>query len=155
MFQPGNQFRSNPCKPDTDAGWLRRAEPGFGSLSTDLAAEADFADMATEGVAVHITQPRTGDHTTNETLARHIEHMADAAARLQPEVKPEGNGYHCASDSIVIGDGRALEEIPKGEPFRIRLLRARIKNRLEGSGRLLHQCNYDPSHWQILKRAKT
>ena len=124
-------------------------------MSTDLAAEADVADMATEGVAVHINRPRTGDHTTNETLACHIEHMADAAARLQPDVKPEGNGYHCTSGSIVIGDGRALEEFPKGTPYRIRLHRAGIKNRLEGSGGLLHQCNYDPGHWQILKRAKT
>ena len=37
-------------------------------MSTDLAAEADFFDMAPEGVAVHITRLKTDDYTTNETL---------------------------------------------------------------------------------------
>ncbi|MEM9138230.1 MAG: arylmalonate decarboxylase [Pseudomonadota bacterium] len=117
MFQPGTQVRSSPRKPEMDAGRHHRAKLGFILMSTDLAAEADFADMAPEGVAVHITRLKTDDYTTNETLARHIDHMADAAARLQPDVRPQVISYHCTSGSIVIGEDRVFEEIRKGAPW--------------------------------------
>ena len=44
--------------------------------------------MVPEGVGIHITRLKTDDFTTNETLLRHIEHMAEAAARIQPDTKP-------------------------------------------------------------------
>ena len=76
--------------------------------------------MAPEGVAVHVTRLRTDDYTTNETLSRHIEHMADAAARIQPDTRPNVISYSCTSGSIVIGEERVMEEIARGAPGRSR-----------------------------------
>jgi maleate isomerase len=86
-------------------------------MSTDLAAEADFNDMAPDGVGIHITRLKTDDYTTNETLSRHIEHMADAASRIQPDTKPDVVSYSCTSGSIVIGEERIYKEIHKGAPW--------------------------------------
>jgi len=117
MFQSGQQVTSRDWRPELDGGRHPRARLGFILMSTDLAAEADFFDMAPKGVAVHITRLKTDDYTTNETLARHIEHMADAAARLQPDTKPDVISYSCTSGSIVIGEERVYEEIQKGAPW--------------------------------------
>ena len=73
--------------------------------------------MVPDGVAVHVTRLKTEDYTTNETLARHIGTMADCAARLQPDVKPQVISYHCTSGSIVIGEERVFEEIRRGAPW--------------------------------------
>lgn len=100
-----------------DAGRHHRAKLGFIVMSTDLAAEADFADMTPPGVGVHVTRLKTDDYTTNETLARHIDHMADAAARLQPDVRPDVISYCCTSGSIVCGEQNVLDEIRKGAPW--------------------------------------
>ncbi|MEM7177750.1 MAG: arylmalonate decarboxylase [Pseudomonadota bacterium] len=102
-----------------DGGRHHRAKLGFILMSTDLAAEADFHDMVPNGVAVHITRLKTDDYTTNETLSRHIDHMADAAARLQPDTKPDVISYSCTSGSIVIGEARIYEEIRKGAPWAV------------------------------------
>jgi maleate isomerase len=88
-------------------------------MSTDLAAEADFNDMAPEGVAIHITRLKTEDYTTNETLSRHIDFMADAASRIQPDTRPEVISYSCTSGSIVIGEEKVMAEIKKGAPYAI------------------------------------
>jgi maleate isomerase len=100
-----------------DRGKHHRARLGFILMSTDLAAESDFFAMAPDGVAVHITRLKTDDYTTNETLSRHIEHMADAASRIQPDTKPDVISYSCTSGSIVIGEERILAEIKKGAPW--------------------------------------
>ena len=117
MFQSGQQVKSKSWQPVLDQGRHHRARIGFILMSTDLAAEADFFDMAPEGVAVHITRLKTDDYTTNETLARHIEHMADAASRIQPDTRPEVISYSCTSGSIVIGEQRVMDEIRKGAPW--------------------------------------
>ena len=117
MFIPGNQVKSAPRQPHMDAGKHHRAKLGFILMSTDLAAESDFFSMAPEGVAVHITRLKTDDYTTKETLLRHIERMADAASRLQPDVKPDVVCYSCTSGSIVIGEERIFSEIRKGAPW--------------------------------------
>ena len=117
MFQAGQQVVSKSWQPELDRGRHHRARLGFILMSTDLAAESDFFAMAPEGVAVHITRLKTDDYTTNETLARHIEYMADAAARIQPDTRPEVISYSCTSGSIVIGDERVMEEIVKGAPW--------------------------------------
>jgi len=117
MFISGTEVRSAPRQPEMDAGRHHRARLGFILMSTDLAAEADFFAMAPEGVAVHITRLKTDDYTTRETLSRHIEHMADAAARPQPDVKPEVISYSCTSGSIVIGEERIFAEIRRGAPW--------------------------------------
>jgi hypothetical protein len=96
MFQSGQQVRSKDWNPELGAGRHHRARLGFILMSTDLAAEADFFDMAPEGVAVHITRLKTDDYTTNETLSRHIDHMADAASRIQPDTKPDVISYSAA-----------------------------------------------------------
>ena len=88
-------------------------------MSTDLAAESDFFDMAPNDVAIHITRLKTDDHTTNETLSKHIEFMADAASRIQPDTKPDVISYSCTSGSIVIGEEKIKEEIKKGAPYAI------------------------------------
>jgi maleate isomerase len=117
MFQSGQQVKSKTWQPVLDQGRHHRARIGFILMSTDLAAEADFFDMAPAGVAVHITRLKTDDYTTNETLARHIEHMADAASRIQPDTRPEVISYSCTSGSIVIGEERVMDEIRKGAPW--------------------------------------
>ena len=43
-------------------------------------------------------------HTTNETLSKDIEFMADAASRIQPDTKPDVISYSCTSGSIVFGE---------------------------------------------------
>ena len=117
MFESGQQVNSKTWQPELDAGRHHRARIGFILMSTDLAAEADFFDMAPEGVAVHITRLKTDDYTTNETLARHIDFMADAASRIQPDTKPDVVSYSCTSGSIVIGENRVMQEIRKGAPW--------------------------------------
>lgn len=117
MFKPGQHLASKPRQPRMDGGRHHRAQLGFILMSTDLACEADVFAMAPEGVGVHITRLKTEDHTTNETLARHIEHMADAASRLQPDMKPDVICYGCTSGSIVNGEQRVFAEIRKGAPW--------------------------------------
>lgn len=117
MFRSGQIITSAPREPELDGGRHNRARLGFILMSTDLAAEADFNDMAPEGVGVHITRLKTDDYTTNETLSRHIEHMADAASRIQPDLKPDVVSYNCTSGSIVIGEERIYAEIRKGAPW--------------------------------------
>ncbi len=117
MFKKGDIVRSKAWQPELGAGKHYRARLGFILMSTDLAAETDFFAMVPEGVAVHITRLKTDDYTTNETLSRHIEHMADAAARIQPDTKPDVISYSCTSGSIVIGEDRIMSEIKKGAPW--------------------------------------
>ncbi len=119
MYKPGNIITSLRRDVEFDKGRHHRARLGFILMSTDLAAEADFYDMAPKGVAVHITRLKTDDYTTNETLSRHIEYMADAASRIQPDTKPDVVSYSCTSGSIVIGEEKILEEIGKGAPYAI------------------------------------
>ena len=119
MFKKGDTVVSKPRHPVLDAGRHSRARLGFILMSTDLAAESDFFSMAPEGVAVHITRLKTDDYTTNETLSRHIEHMADAASRIQPDTKPDVISYSCTSGSIVIGEEPVMAEIKKGAPWAI------------------------------------
>ena len=117
MFETGQTIQSKTRNPQLDGGRHHRAKLGFILMSTDLAAEADFNDMAPEGVGVHITRLKTDDYTTNETLSRHIEHMAEAASRIQPDTKPDVVSYSCTSGSIVIGEDRIFDEIRKGAPW--------------------------------------
>ena len=111
MFQPGEKIESDKRKPEMDKGRHWRAKLGFILMSTDLAAESDFFDMAPNDVAVHITRLKTDDYTTNETLSKHIEYMADAASRIQPDSKPNVISYSCTSGSIVIGEELSLIHI--------------------------------------------
>ncbi|MCP4472582.1 MAG: arylmalonate decarboxylase [Gammaproteobacteria bacterium] len=117
MFLSGSNVTSVAREVEFDGGRHSRAKLGFIPMSTDLAAEGDFADMAPEGVGVHITRLKSEDYTTNETLARHIDTMAEAAARLQPDVKPDVISYSCTSGSIVNGEQRVMDEIRKGAPY--------------------------------------
>ena len=119
MFKTGETIISKPRKPSFDKGRHSRAKLGFILMSTDLAAESDFFDMAPNDVAIHITRLKTDDHTTNETLSKHIEFMSDAASRIQPDTKPDVISYSCTSGSIVIGEKKIKEEIKKGAPYAI------------------------------------
>lgn len=117
MFNKGDTVKSAPRRPELNGGRHWRAKLGFILMSTDLAAEADFFDMVPEGVAVHITRLKSDDFTTNETLSKHIETMADAASRIQPDVRPDVISYSCTSGSIVIGEDTVMAEIRKGAPY--------------------------------------
>ena len=119
MFKTGQVLISKVRKPTFDKGRHSRARLGFILMSTDLAAESDFYDIAPKDVAIHITRLKTDDHTTNETLSKHIEFMADAASRIQPDTKPNVISYSCTSGSIVIGEDKIKEEIKKGAPYAI------------------------------------
>lgn len=118
MFKTGDQVCSLPRNPELDRGKHWRAKLGFILMSTDLAAESDFFAMVPEGVAVHITRLKTDDYTTTETLSRHIEAMADAAARIQPDCKPDVVSYSCTSGSIVIGEDRVMRRSNGVRPMR-------------------------------------
>ena len=100
-----------------DGGRNTRANLGFILLSTDLACEIDTYRMAPKGVGVSFTRLYTDDYTTNETLAKHIDQMADAASRIQPEIKPDVISYCCTSGSIVIGEDKVCAEIRRGAPY--------------------------------------
>ena len=117
MFKPGDKVLSVPREVELDDGKHWRARLGFILMSTDLAAESDFFDMVPEGVAVHITRLKTDDYTTKETLARHVDAMADAASRIQPDTRPDVISYSCTSGSIVIGEQAVMREIKKGAPY--------------------------------------
>ncbi|AHD09055.1 maleate cis-trans isomerase family protein [Phaeobacter gallaeciensis] len=117
MFRSGQTIQSKPRTPLMGKGTAHRASLGFILMSTDLACEADLFAMAPDGVGVHITRLRTDDYTTNETLARHIDHMADAAGRLQPDMKPAVIAYCCTSGSIVCREENVFREIRKGAPY--------------------------------------
>ena len=119
MFKTGQTIISKLRKPSFDKGRHSRARLGFILMSTDLAAESDFFDISPKDVAIHITRLKTDDYTTNETLSKHIEFMADAASRIQPDIKPDVISYSCTSGSIVIGEDRVKEEIKKGAPYAI------------------------------------
>lgn len=108
---------SKSWNPVLDGGRHDRARLGFILMSTDLASEQDFFNMAPPGVGVHITRLKTEDFTTRETLSRHLEHMADAASRLQPDMKPEVISYGCTSGSIVNGEQAVFDEITAGAPW--------------------------------------
>ena len=96
MFTPGSTIVSKQREVEFDQGRHYRARLGFILMSTDLAAEADFFDMAPEGVAVHITRLKTDDYTTTETLARHADRFARSLAVvidvLDPHVVVLGGG---------------------------------------------------------------
>ena len=113
MFKPGDKIISTPRYPEMNEGRHWRAKLGFILMSTDL-AEADFFDMVPNDVAVHITRLKTDDYTTNETLSLHIDFMADAASRIQPDTKPDVISYSCTSGSIVIGEEKIKAEIKRG-----------------------------------------
>lgn len=117
MYKPGDEVVSVPREVEFDAGKHWRARLGFILMSTDLAAESDFFEMAPEGVAVHVTRLKTDDYTTRETLARHLDAMADAASRIQPDTRPDVISYSCTSGSIVIGEEVVMREIRKGAPY--------------------------------------
>lgn len=117
MFRPGDKVVSAPRDVELDQGKHWRARLGFILMSTDLAAESDFFDMVPDGVAVHIARLKTDDYTTNETLARHLDTMADTAARIQPDIRPDVISYSCTSGSIVNGEEAVMREIKKGAPY--------------------------------------
>jgi maleate isomerase len=117
MYRSGDTVVSKIRVVELDSGKHNRAKLGFILMSTDLAAESDLYDMVPEGVAVHVTRLKTEDRTTNETLARHIDAMADAASRLQPDAKPDVICYSCTSGSIVNGEDNVMAEITKGAPY--------------------------------------
>ena len=119
MYKPGQSIKSKSRNPEINKGRHLRGKLGFILMSTDLAAESDFFDMAPDDVGVHVTRLKTDDHTTTETLSRHIEFMADAASRIQPDTKPNVISYSCTSGSIVIGEEKIKEEIKKGAPYAI------------------------------------
>ena len=109
--------QSQAWQPEFDEGRHSRARLGFILMATDLAAEADFYDMTPKDVGIHITRLKSDDYTTNDTLMRHIETMAQAAARLQPDAKPHLISYTCTSGSMVIGIQKVMAEIKKGAPW--------------------------------------
>ena len=119
MFKPGDKIYSKFRNIEMNEGKHNRAKLGFILMSTDLAAESDFFNIIPKDVAIHITRLKTEDYTTNKTLSKHIEYMADAASRIQPEAKPNVISYSCTSGSIVIGEEKIMAEIKKGAPYAI------------------------------------
>lgn len=116
MFVSGSTIKSDPRQVEFDDGRHPRGRLGFILMSTDMAMESDLFRMAPEGVAINITRLKSENHTTSETLARHIDTMADAASVLQPDAPPDVICYGCTSGSVVIGEEAVMAEISKGAP---------------------------------------
>ena len=119
MEKFSNKIVSKNRNIEFDEGKHHRARLGFILMSTDFAGESDFFNMAPKGVGIHITRLKTDDYTTNETLSRHIDFMADAASRIQPDAKPKVVSYSCTSGSIIIGENKVMKGIKKGAPYAI------------------------------------
>lgn len=117
MYKSGDSVVSKTRTVELDKGKHNRAKIGFILMSTDLAAESDLFEMVPDGVGIHITRLKTDDRTTNESLARHIDAMADAASRIQPDARPDVICYGCTSGSIVNGEQNVMAEITKGAPY--------------------------------------
>ena len=100
-----------------DSGRYHRANLGFIVLSGDLACEHDLFNMTPEGVGISFTRLKTDDFTTNETLAAHVNQLAEAASRIQPDVKPDVISYCCTSGSIIIGEEEVKRQIAIGAPY--------------------------------------
>ena len=100
-----------------DSGRYHRANLGFIVLSGDLACEHDLFNMTPDGVGISFTRLKTDDFTTNETLAAHVNQLAEAASRIQPDVKPDVISYCCTSGSIVIGEEEVKRQIAIGAPY--------------------------------------
>ena len=100
-----------------DSGRYHRANLGFIVLSGDLACEHDLFNMTPEGVGISFTRLKTDDFTTNETLAAHVNQLAEAASRILPDVKPDVISYCCTSGSIVIGEEEVKRQIAIGAPY--------------------------------------
>jgi len=99
-----------------DAGPFPRGLLGFIVLATDLIVEENLFRMAPAGVGVSFSRIRTDNDTTVANLAKHLDHMAEAAAILQPDAKPATICYACTSGSIVMGPDRIRAEIARGAP---------------------------------------
>lgn len=99
-----------------DDGPFPRGLMGFIVLATDLIVEENMFRMAPAGVGVSFSRLRTDNATTVENLAKHLDHMAEAAAILQPDARPSTICYACTSGSIVIGPERIKAEIKRGAP---------------------------------------
>jgi maleate isomerase len=119
MYKLGDIIYSKSRNIEMNEGRHSRARLGFILMSTDLAAESDFFDIVPKDVAIHITRLKTDDYTTSETLSKHIDNMADAASRIQPDAKPNVISYSCTSGSIIIGEEKIMAEIKKGAPYAI------------------------------------
>lgn len=117
MFTTGSQIISTPRVIDYDGGRHPRGCIGFILMSTDPAMEADVFRMVPKGVGIHFNRLKTDDHTDSQTLARHVDNMAAAAAILQPEARPDIICYGCTSGSIVCGEAAVMREIRKGAPW--------------------------------------
>jgi len=107
----------NKSNVEFDSGRYYRANLGFIVLSGDLACEHDLFNMTPEGVGISFTRLKTDDFTTNETLAAHVNQLAEAASRIQPDVKPDVISYCCTSGSIVIGEEEVKRQIAIGAPY--------------------------------------
>ena len=64
MFKTGDDIRSKAWAPVLDNGRHDRAQLGFILMSTDLASEQDFFDMAPPGVCFYIYRVKTDFYTT-------------------------------------------------------------------------------------------
>ena len=109
--------RSIPREVHYDKGTHWRARLGFIVISTDLVMEDNIFRLSPQGVGPSITRLATANDCTVANLAVHIDHMAEAAAILQPEARPDVVCYACTSGSIVNGEERVMAEISRGAPW--------------------------------------
>lgn len=101
---------------DYDRGPFPRGLLGFIVLATDLIVEENLFRMCPAGVGVSFSRIRTDNATTVANLTKHLDHMAEAAAILQPDARLATICYACTSGSIVIGPERIKAEIKRGAP---------------------------------------
>ena len=117
MGQIGDAVQSTPPEVHYDRGTHWRAQIGFIVISTDLVMEENICRLSPEGVGTSVTRLKTATECNVESLAAHIEGMAEAASILQPGVPPDVVCYACTSGSIVLGEDRVMAEIKRGAPW--------------------------------------
>lgn len=105
-----------PAEAMFDGGRHPRAKLGFVQLATEQTIEDDMFTLRPEGVGVHFARAMIPDSITVESLTRHADELAGAAATLLPDGSLDVICYACTSGSLVIGEDRVCAELRKGAP---------------------------------------
>jgi maleate isomerase len=101
---------------DFDQGRHHRAKIGYVLLATEQTIQDDVMKLRPEGVGIHLSRAPNPDSITNETFAKQVEFLADAASTLLPDGSLDVICYACTSGSLVIGEERVFLELKKGQP---------------------------------------
>lgn len=99
-----------------DQGTHPRAKLGFVLLATEQTVEDDMMRLRPPGVGVHFTRAWNPDSVSIATFDAQLSDLGRAARTLLPDGSLDVICYACTSGSLVMGEGRVLDELRKGAP---------------------------------------